>query len=184
MKSKLALCALMLSGSLFVAAQQPSSSSPSSNPPSTPSTFPSDQQAPTATQPQPDVNAPAGQTSSQAGSQTGSMDQGAAAGKSIEGCLSQAPSGSGFILTDSSGVQYSLQGETSDLSSHVGEQVRIAGDVAPSAAGGMKTDNPDSKGNAAPSASTSSSAEANLSSITVKKVKKIASSCSTSAKSK
>jgi Protein of unknown function (DUF5818) len=169
MKIKLALCAFMLSGSMFVVAQQPSTSPSAGTPP----TFPSDQKAPATDQARPDINA------SPTAAQSGSMDQSSSASaKPTEGCLSQASSGSGFILTDASGVQYTLTGDSSELSSHVGQQVRITGEVAPNATAGMKTDSSDAKGSSAASASTGSGTDANSSSITVKKVKKIASTCS------
>jgi hypothetical protein len=175
MKLKLALCALTVSGSMFMAAQQPATTSPSN---STPPTFPSDQKAPTADQAQqPAIDS---QTqSSQVGAQSGSMDQSAGNSKAIEGCLSQATSGSGFILTDASGVAYNLQGDSSDLSSHVGQQVKIMADAAPKS--GAASDNSASSSSASTASSAGAAgADASANTLTVKKVKKIASSCSTS----
>src|SRR2546430_7546443 len=43
----------------------------------------------------------------------------------IEGCLSG--SGGNFTLTDKSGKSYQLQGDTSKLSDHVGQEVRVKG---------------------------------------------------------
>jgi hypothetical protein len=94
----------------------------------------------------------------------------------VEGCLSQSSSGSGYILTDSSGVAYNLQGDSSELSSHVGQEVKISGELAANTA---------SKDSSASSASSGSmGADASSNSITVKKVKKIAATCPAAAPSK
>jgi hypothetical protein len=47
----------------------------------------------------------------------------------IEGCLASA-SGGGFALTDQTGASRLLAGATSDLSSHIGHQVRLTGKEA------------------------------------------------------
>lgn len=75
--------------------------------------------------------------------------------QSVEGCVSG--SAGNYTLTDASGKTYQLAGDTSKLGDHVGHQVRITGEEA-SGAG------------AAASAGGSST-------ITVKKVKMISSSC-------
>ena len=125
---------------MFVAAQQ-------APPASTPPTFPSDssqqqtpaqqrpdaapgQTAPTAT-PQstpPDTSAPVSQS-----------DQGSSSAKAqtIEGCVSQDTGmGGGYVLTDNSGTKYSLAGDTSKLSSFVGQQVKVKGTAASAGSAG------------------------------------------------
>ncbi len=189
MKATLTMCTFLLGSSLWLVGQQPAT--PNTN--STPPTFPTDQQqqAPLPDRPQstlpPDTSAPqSSQTpsttpdtsaqSSQTASQSSSAS--AATNQTLEGCLSQAPAGGGFILTDNSGVQYTLTGSTSDLSSHVGEQVRITGDVtqASASAPSANTDNPEAKGST--SSASSAASMSNQGSISVSKVKKVSGSCS------
>lgn len=184
MKSTLTLCAFLLSGSMFVAAQQPATSS-SSPQAGTPPTFPTDQQTPSANEPQkstlPDTSA------TQSTTQSSSVSQDSATPKTIEGCLSQASAGSGYTLTDASGVAYNLQGDSSLMSSHIGQQVSVTGQLTKSSASSSaaNTDNPDSSKNSAssnPSASSSnpssSSSMQSESVINVSKLDKIADSCS------
>lgn len=73
----------------------------------------------------------------------------------IQGCLAAA--GSSFTLTDKSGKAYQLEGDSSKLTSHVGHEVQLTGTEA---AG-------DATATAAPTV------------FTVKKVKMMASTCST-----
>ena len=104
--------------------------------------------------------------------QTGSMSQSSSdSSQTVQGCLSG--SGGNFTLTSSSGATYQLAGDTSKLTDHVGEQVEITG--APSSASASAG----SSSSTSPSASSSGSMGGGQT-ITVKKVKKIASSCSTS----
>jgi hypothetical protein len=103
--------------------------------------------------------------SSTATSQSSSSDS----SQTVQGCLSG--SAGNFTLTSSSGTIYQLAGDTSKLSDHVGEQVEITG----SAASGS-----DSSGSTATSPSGSGSSMGGSQTINVQKVKKIASSCSTS----
>jgi len=64
-------------------------------------------------------------------SPTGSADQ-----SSIQGCLSG--SSGNFMVTDSSGNAYKLQGDTSKLSDHVGQEVKISGkDLSSTASSGL-----------------------------------------------
>jgi hypothetical protein len=176
MKSTLTLCAFLLSGSMFVAAQQPATSS-SSPQAGTPPTFPTDQQTPSANEPQkstlPDTSA------TQSTTQSSSVDQDSATPKTIEGCLSQASSGSGYTLTDASGIAYNLQGDSSLMSSHIGQQVSVTGQLTKTTASSSttNTDNPDSKSSASTSASDSHSMKSD-SVINVSKLDKVADSCS------
>jgi Protein of unknown function (DUF5818) len=77
---------------------------------------------------------------------------------SVEGCI--GGSAGNFTLTDASGKTYQLAGDTSKLGDHVGHQVRITG----------------SEEAAAPGAAAAAGAPTTL---TVKKVKMISSSCPT-----
>jgi hypothetical protein len=130
--------------------------------PSTPqSTTPGAASSPSSTMPTqsttPDASAPATQSSPI------STDSSTA----IEGCLSGS-SGS-YTLTDQSGKAWTLAGDTSKLTEHVGHQIRVMGsgsDAGSSAASG--------------SSPSSSGASASGSTFTVKKIKMISSSCSTS----
>jgi hypothetical protein len=79
-------------------------------------------------------------------------------GHTVEGCV--GGSAGAYTLTDASGKTYQLAGDTSKLGEHVGHSVQIWGTEEPSTAG------------AAASASAQST-------ITVKKVKMLASSCPT-----
>lgn len=94
---------------------------------------------------------------------------------SIEGCLNGSVGS--WTLTDTTGKTWQLAGDTSKLSDHVGHQVRITGSDT-SAAGGS------SSGSATPSSGTSGSGgtSGSQSTFTVKRVKMISSSCSTSSK--
>ena len=176
MKSTLTLCAVLLSGSMFVAAQQPAASPSASTPP----TFPTDQKAPVPDRPQstlpPDAN------SSSTSTQTSTSDQDSVAPKTIDGCLSQAAAGNGFVLTDQSGIAYNLQGDSSMISSHIGQQVSVTGAVTKSSASSSvsNTDNPDSKNSSTTGASDSHSTKSSESVIAVSKLDKIADTCSNS----
>jgi len=197
MKKPLFVSALVLGASMFVAAQQ-------APPASTPPTFPSDstqqqtpaqqrpdampdQTAPTAT-PQstaPDTSAsPSTQSSSQ--SEQGSSSSGKA--QSIEGCVSQDTGmGGGFVLTDNSGMKYSLAGDTSKLSSFVGQQVKVKGSVAAGSASSSSTadqssSSASSTSGAAPAGGASSASAQQQ--LTVQNVKKVADTCSNAAPAK
>jgi Protein of unknown function (DUF5818) len=71
--------------------------------------------------------------SSPSGGTQASSGQGSdSSGKTtVEGCLQG--SGGNFMLTDSSGVTYQLQGDTSKLTEHVGHEVQIKGTTSGSA---------------------------------------------------
>jgi hypothetical protein len=203
MKKPLFVSALVLGASMFVAAQQ-------APPASTPPTFPSDstqqqtpaqqrpdampdQTAPTAT-PQstaPDTSAPASQSSSS--SQTSSQsDQGSSSSgkaQSIEGCVSQDTGmAGGYVLTDNSGTKYTLAGDTSKLSSFVGQEVKVKGSVAAagaassSATADQSSSSASSTSGAAPAGGASSASAQQQ--LTVQNVKKVADTCSNAAPAK
>lgn len=169
MKSTLTLCAFLLSGSMFIAAQQPATTSPSAG---TPPTFPTDQK-PAADEPQkstlPDTSA------NQSSSQTTTVDQDSATPKTIEGCLNHAAVG--YVLTDASGIQYNLQGDSSQFSSHIGQEVSVTGQLTRTTASTSATnsDNPDSK---ASSSASDSHAVKSDNMINVSKIDKVGDSCS------
>ncbi|HEY1261956.1 MAG TPA: hypothetical protein VGF06_00445 [Terriglobales bacterium] len=137
------------------------------------------------------------QTGSQTGSQTdngqmGSQNDQTATGTSsgmngsqtIQGCLTN--SGGNYMLTDASGMQYQLQGDTSKLDSYVNNEVQVKG-MASSAAGstsgaGASAGAGNNSGSTAGgtqgsgTATTAGSAQA----FSVSKVKKLSSTCKTS----
>jgi hypothetical protein len=106
-----------------------------------PSTSP---QAPDATQQNP-PSAGAGQNPSQPGSQPGAAQpQGPAASATItEGCL--GGSGTDYTLTDKAGTTYKLNfpatANVAALSAHVGEPVRVLGDVMDAGKAGQSSIN-------------------------------------------
>lgn len=136
----------------------------------------------------------AGQSSGQSGSQSGApttgqtgSENGQTAGApgssgmdsntTLRGCLSS--SGGGYTLTDASGTQYQLTGDTSKLSKHVNNEVEVKGS---SASGSGSTGASASTGSAAGSQSATGSAGTGSSAqmFNVNKVKKISGSCNTS----
>lgn len=141
----------------------------------------------------PESSSSAGQSSGQTGAQTtgqSGSENGQTAGApgssghgdtTLRGCLSS--SGGGYTLTDASGTQYQLSGDTSKLSQHVNNEVEVKGSTSGSSGYG--------NGSAGASASTGSSAGSQSATgsagagsagqmFTVSKVKKISGSCNTS----
>ena len=88
----------------------------------------------------------------------------------IKGCLTS--SGSNYVLTDSSGMHYQLQGSTSKLSSHVNQQVQVRG--TSSGAGSETSTGTQGTGTATTRGANSTQP------FNVSKVKKIADSCTSS----
>jgi hypothetical protein len=198
MKKPIFVSAMVLGASMFVAAQQ-------TPPASTPPTFPSDssqqqtpaqqrpdampgQTAPTAT-PQstaPDTSA-SPSTSTQSSSQSDQGSSSSAKAQSIEGCVSQDTGmGSGFVLTDNSGTKYSLAGDTSKLSSMVGQEVKVKGTVAAAGAASSSSSADQSSSSASSTSGTpaSGASSSNQSQLTVQSVKKVAETCSNAAPAK
>ncbi len=98
-------------------------------------------------------------------STSGSSDQ-----TSIQGCLSG--SSGNFMVTDSSGNAYKLQGDTSKLSDHVGQEVKISGkDLSSTASSGLPA------GDKAPA-----SAAQGGHSFDVSDIQKVSDTCSSSKK--
>jgi Protein of unknown function (DUF5818) len=135
----------------------------------------------------------AGQSSGQAGSQSGApttgqtgSENGQTAGApgasghmndntTLRGCLNS--SGGGYTLTDASGTQYQLTGDTSKLSKHVNNEVEVKGNTTSGSMGASA-----STGSAAGSQSATGSTAAGSSGqmFNVTKVKKISGTCNTS----
>jgi hypothetical protein len=172
---KLALAtAFLFASSMFVMAQSTSSPSstdqaqqPSSttttNTQSTTTTTPSDQSSQ-----QPSAQQPADQSSMGSQSSTSGSEQ------TIQGCLSQGANG--FTLADASGTTYNLTGDTSKLSSHVGEEVQVKGSASSSSSAASSTAPSSSAAGATPSSASGQNFD-------VKSVKRISKSCSTSGSS-
>lgn len=111
-----------------------------------------------------------------------------ASGNSIEGCLTGTAGH--YMLTDSTGVAYKLEGDDSQLADNVNKQVEVMG-TAGSSASASATNNPDTnapsgsaQGEAsanagdASSGSTGASATANAAkTLDVTSVKKVADTC-------
>jgi uncharacterized protein DUF5818 len=91
----------------------------------------------------------------------GSSDTG---GQSVEGCL-QGSNGN-FTLTDNSGTTYTLAGDTSKLTEHVGHEVRIKGTTSGGSSSG-----------AAAGASAGAGAAGGGQTLTVESVKHVAKTC-------
>jgi Protein of unknown function (DUF5818) len=160
----------------------------------------------------PGSSSSAGQSSGQAGSQSGSQSDtqsgaqttgqtgsengqtSGAAGSSgrngsgnttLRGCLSS--SGGGYTLTDASGTQYQLSGDTSKLSQHVNNEVEVKGSTSGSSGyGSGSTGASASTGSSAGSQSATGSAGTGSAGagsagqmFTVTKVKKVSGSCNT-----
>jgi hypothetical protein len=107
----------------------------------------------------------AGQNGASAPSQSGSMN---GSETTIRGCLNS--SGGGYSLTDASGTTYQLQGDTSKLSAHVNNEVEVKGTASGASGAGA--------GASASAGSAGSTGGSQTFNVT--KVKKVASSCSTS----
>jgi hypothetical protein len=157
MRKTYLITAILLLSAVWAVAQ----STPSTPPPTTPdtqSTSPST--SPSQQPPTPDNSTATQSTQTSADSST-----------SIEGCLNG--SAGSFTLTDQSGKTWQLAGDTAKLGDHVGHQLRISG-----------TDNSGSASSpnsgAGSSASSSGVGSSGQSTFTVRKVRMISSSCSTS----
>jgi cytoskeletal protein RodZ len=164
MRKTYLIAAILLLSSVWAMAQTTPSSQPVNPGASSPSST-SPSQQPTA----PDNSSTTTQTTTTQTSQTSSDSS-----TTIEGCLSGAAGN--WTLTDQSGKAWQLAGDTSKLSDHVGHQVRIMGSDASGSAAGA---NP-SSGAGGSAASSGAGASSGPSTFTVKKVKMISSSCSTS----
>jgi hypothetical protein len=163
MKTVLLAGAFLLSSSFLVAQNQ--------SPASTPPTLPQSQSQPAPDQ-QPSTSPSSTMPSTDQSAQSSMGSQSDSSAQKIEGCLSQTASG--FALADASGTTYNLAGDTSKLSSHVGEQVEVKGTPASGSAASSAAPSSDSSAASAGASGTPSSAGQ---SFTVQSVKKIAKSC-------
>ncbi|MGB8130296.1 MAG: hypothetical protein WCG81_10935, partial [Candidatus Angelobacter sp.] len=91
-----------------------------------------------------------------------------------------------WTLTDQSGKTWQLAGDTSKLSDHVGHQIRVTGtdnsSSASNSGSGSMGSSPSSSSSGSSATGAGSSASGSQSTFTVKKVKMISSTCSTSSK--
>ena len=153
MRKTLLLTLILLISAAWVVAQTPQTVPPANSPGST---------QPGTINDKTSTGGSSDQMGSQGTQQTGSQGStgmGTAGSENhIEGCLGGA-SGN-YTLTDSSGTAWQLQGDNSQLSKHVGQQVRISG-TAPSSAAGTN------------------SGSAASQTFNVTRVHKVASTCST-----
>ena len=126
MKKILVIALFMLATLAWAAAQQPGSTPERS---SGQATSPSSQ-TPSASQSQPSMPGSADQSTAQGGVPAGSQGQ-AANAPITEGCL--GGSDPNYTITDKAGTTYKLNippnADTSKLAQHVGESVKVAGNV-------------------------------------------------------
>lgn len=172
------ITAILLLSAVWAVAQ----TSPSSPQSTTPDTSSQQSTSPSSTSPShqpvtPDASSTTTQTTTTQTTQTS-----ADSANSIEGCLNG--SAGSWTLTDQSGKSWQLAGDTSKLSDHVGHQVRLMGTdnsgSASNSSGGSMGSAPSSSGGS--NANGAASASGSQSTFTVKKVKMISSSCSTTSK--
>lgn len=146
MTRKILLTITLLGCTAWMVAQStPSSSEPSSSQSSTTSSQSSAGQS------------SAGDSSAMGGSET-----------TLQGCL--AGSAGSYTLTDASGTQYQLAGDTSKLSGNVNNEVEVKGTASASSASSAASGSAASSGASSPSS-------AGAKTFNVTKVKKISSSC-------
>jgi hypothetical protein len=180
-KTSLITAILLLSAVWAVAQTSPSSSPQSTTPGASSQTSPSST-SPSQQPATPDASSTTTQTTTTQTTQTSSDS-----GNSIEGCLNG--SAGNWTLTDQSGKTWQLAGDTSKLSDHVGHQVRITGtdnsSSASSTSGSMGSSPSPSSGSTSSGSSATgagSSSAGSQPTFTVKKVKMISSTCSTTSK--
>jgi Protein of unknown function (DUF5818) len=156
---------ILLCCTAWVAAQSTTPSSPSSG-----STGSQSSTGQTGSQTTGQSGSENGQTSGAAGS-SGQMN--GSSTTTLRGCLSS--SGAGYTLTDASGTQYQLSGNTSKLSDHVNQEVEVKGSASGSGSGASA-----STGSSAGSQAATGSAGAGTSGqmFSVTKVKKVSGTCS------
>jgi hypothetical protein len=98
----------------------------------------------------------------------------------LRGCLSS--SGGGYTLTDASGTQYQLSGDTSKLSQHVNNEVEVKGSTSGSSgygngSAGASTSSGSAAGSQSAAGSTGPGSAGQMFNVT--KVKKVSGSCNT-----
>ena len=116
-------------------------------------------------------------SSSQSSPSTQAESSSSGSNQTVQGCLEQ--SGSNYVLTADSGTKYQLQGDTSQLSAHVGHEVQISGSTAsaqpPAAAAG--------EAGSSSSSSAGSSSNSNHQTLTVSSLKHVSNTCSSGSNS-
>jgi len=115
-----------------------------------------------------------GQTGSENGQMSGSSGAQGESHTTLRGCLSS--SGGGYTLTDASGTQYQLTGDTSKLSKNVNNEVEVKGSAAGAGASGYGNNSAGSQAGS----QTSTGAGASGQMFNVTKVKKLSGTCSNS----
>lgn len=167
----------LLLGCCLVASAQMGSTPNQTPQGSTPPTFPQTQTGQTPANPTtpadpsaipPDTHAPGQMSGNHA------ADHSAQASTSVQGCLSQAADGN-FMLADNSGNSFQLRGETSQLASLLGKEVKVEGTAVPtsgSTAGSMAS--PTSSASQSPA---SPSSQGTTTQFSVSDVHKVADAC-------
>ena len=121
-----------------------------------------------------------GQTGSETGQTSGSGQMNGSNHTTLRGCLSS--SGGGYTLTDASGTQYQLTGDTSKLSQHVNNEVEVKGSASgASGSTGASASTGSSAGSQSAAGSqtaTGSSGAGSGQMFNVTKVKKVSGTCS------
>jgi Protein of unknown function (DUF5818) len=163
MRKTYLITAILLLSAVWAVAQGTPSTPPSSTTPDTTNSQPSPQStSPSSTLPSQQPTAPDSTATTQTSTDSST---------SIEGCLNG--SAGNWTLTDQSGKTWQLAGDTAKLGDHVGHQVRISGSdnsgsaTSPSSGAGSSASTP------------GGSSSGSQPTFTVRKVKMISSSCST-----
>jgi hypothetical protein len=151
---------------MWAVAQQPPASS-------TPPTFPQSEATEQPVNPQQPANQMPPDTHASKSGQSNTMNESGPSGRDttrVEGCLNQLSSTNQFRLTDVAGNSYQLQGDKSELSSHVNQQVRVTASLVDNSSSASKaqssTPEPDSSTQTgAAGSNTSGSKQLNVTSI-------------------
>jgi hypothetical protein len=160
---------------MLVAAQQPPASS-------TPSTFPQAQSTEQPVNPQqpanqmpPDTHASkSDQSSSNASNSQSSSNE----TTSVEGCLTQLSSSNQFRLTDQAGNSYQLQGNRTELSRHVNQQVRIKASLVDTGSAVSKAESPTPTSDASTQTGAAGSNTSGSKQLSVSSVEQLSNTCS------
>ena len=168
MKKSLSLGTFVLGCCMAAAAQM--GSTPNQTPSaSTPPTFPQDQTGMTPSNPTTPADPSAiPPDTSASGHRNQTADQGSSNSSqaSIVGCLSRGSDGS-FMLADSSGISFQLQGMSAQLGDFVGKQVRVEGTSVTKTPGAMSSS----------SSTDSSGASSGAKKLTVSNIHKVSDTC-------
>jgi len=164
-KAILLTLTLLCSFTLLQAQNQPAQTPPQSPPPD-------QSQSPNQPAQNPDQFQPPAQSQRPEQSQAPTQPATAATSPTtVKGCVRIATDH--FTLTDDSGTTYELQGDTSNVSGHVGHEVQITGSSA-------KTNSDSSTANMPPGAS--KAPQSQLPTLVVEKIEHVSDTCPTSGK--